>query len=644
MKKPILFTLLFFALSYTFANILYVSEHARGLNNGSSWEHAFNSLQDAISAASNTSIDSIWVTAGTYKPDRPINGLPEQGSLKDWVFHIDKSVKIFGGFSGNETHLSQRNWQTNPSILDGDLGTKGFSGDNAKSVIFIENCSYNLLDGFTIQYAHGSSDGGGLVVQHVEEVSLQNLTIQNCWTAGSGGGLYASNIQAGEITNVVCANNTADIKGGGFYLQRLGRLTLKLLSSLRNTAESGGGIYADSLTNMTLDGMYICGNTAIDHGGGLYASHFSKVDLMNVSLSENLSGKNGGAGLLSGFSEVNFANITCINNTAIESYGGLGLSHSSTLHLYNSIFWDNTDEHGNLQSYSQISQDNGLDDMEVSFTIIQGSNGSGSRWHTNLVDMGNNLDIDPGFENTYGVDTLPCTRDDDYTPSINSPVIDAGSMDIACIGVYDANGNPRITGGQVDMGACESQISFAVDWLSFEGKYEQGHVFLDWSTASERGADFFVVERLSEDQPNWKPITKVKANGHTDKAMAYRFIDTDVAGDQKLRYRIKEVDLNGSENFSPQIALQSVSEFSSQVRLFPNPARDVLHVSFKGWNPQEELEMSISNAQGQKVSQFTGYIPSDRLLKLELNTLSSGMYVLELRQGVIRRKTRFIKL
>lgn len=641
MKKLILLLLSFFALSSAYTRIIYVAWDAQGQNNGNSWADAYLNLQDALEASSENETDTLWVKAGTYYPDREKNGLPGQGDPREWLFYSEKAACIYGGFAGNEVRFNQRNWQTNPTILDGDIGIPGLASDNAACIAFLGNTTHSLLDGFTIQNAYSQKNGGGLTVGNLDCVSLKNISIQHCYTQRSGAGLTAFHIKGGEISNITCTNNSALEKGGGFYLSNLSQVKLSLLYALKNTAGTGGGMYADSFDNVLIDGTFFCGNSATTDGGGLFARYFSRVDLVNSSFSENIAGKDGGASLVWGFSEVNFSNLTCLNNVALALYGGIGIKSSTQLGLYNSVFWENTDENGNFHSSSQISQAPGMSALTVSHSIIEGSNGSSSTWNSNLTDLGNNLDTDPGFVNTYGLDTLPCTRDDNYTPTINSPVIDAGSMSAPGIGALDANGKPRIRGGRVDLGACESQTSFAVEWLSFEGKYQGGRVLLRWETALERNSDYFVVQRMSEGEPGWSDLGVQMAEG---SPKTYMFEDRTLAGTDRLRYRIKEIDLEGIESLSPEVEIHLPRDAASfDLNIFPNPASEALNIQLDGLDRESGLRLEINGMDGRPLYRSPEISLLGHRTILNIDFLPQGVYVLKARQGGILREVVFVK-
>jgi hypothetical protein len=94
-------------------SILYVKPGGTGAC-GRSWSSAFGDLRLALAAAgSDGSVEQIWVAEGTYKPT--------SGSDRSATFTLVGGVEVYGGFSGSETSLSQRNVESNPTILSGDL-------------------------------------------------------------------------------------------------------------------------------------------------------------------------------------------------------------------------------------------------------------------------------------------------------------------------------------------------------------------------------------------------------------------------------------------------------------------------------------------------------------------------------------------
>ena len=102
--------------------ILYVNKNAPGtIHDGSSWEKAYTTLQDALLLNTNPCITQIWVAAGTYYPDE---GGGKTADDREASFSMKNDIAIYGGFSGTETLLSQRNWKLYETILSGAIKTK----------------------------------------------------------------------------------------------------------------------------------------------------------------------------------------------------------------------------------------------------------------------------------------------------------------------------------------------------------------------------------------------------------------------------------------------------------------------------------------------------------------------------------------
>jgi len=220
------------------SSIIYVKYHAPGANNGTSWTNAYKSLQKALDVAK--SGQQIWVAKGTYKPTLATDPMDPRSKS----FSLTDGVAIYGGFAGTETLLSQRNWNTNVTILSGDIGLAGEPGDNSYRVVIAgEIGSTAILDGFTI--TAGRADGtianyGGGIANISSAPTLRNLKIRSNYAATDGGGMYNGGATP-TLTNVAFLNNTATY-GGGMY-DDTSSPTLTNVTFTGNAAEHIGSNY-----------------------------------------------------------------------------------------------------------------------------------------------------------------------------------------------------------------------------------------------------------------------------------------------------------------------------------------------------------------------------------------------------------------
>ncbi len=245
---------------------IYVNASATGTNDGSSWDNAYTSLQDALSIACFSG--DIWVATGTYKP----------GSTPEDSFNLPQGATILGGFNGTETSVDERNWQANPTILSGDLNNNTTS-DAGDSYNIVKLLGSNVtIDGFTLEYGHAndSNNGSGNLGAAIYNLGNDNI-INNCvfhdnqaitgGTSGRGGAVYVGD---GSITftNSLFYNNHADQAGGAIQVQN-------------------GAVV--NLVNCTLDS-----NTAGINCGGLNVVNTgSQGHAVNTIFSNNTGGTNG---------------------------------------------------------------------------------------------------------------------------------------------------------------------------------------------------------------------------------------------------------------------------------------------------------------------------------------------------------------
>ena len=258
---------------------LYVNGAVPVTGNGSSWTSPFKTVNEALDAANITACapQEIWVAAGTYYPT--INPTTVTAS-RDSSFRILRNgIRMYGGFFGNETLLSQRNVTTNLTTLSGDIGTAADSTDNVYHVVTIVASPTSLIDtstridGFTIR--GGNATGGG-------NFTVKGITFNQV----DGGGLYVCGLNTNNNCSPSIANNTFT----------------------RNYAYYGGGLYLGGYnggtTSPDIRSCTFTLNTAIYYGGGFTAIGEAKRNNISMNLCAftankvSLTGTYGGGGAM----------------------------------------------------------------------------------------------------------------------------------------------------------------------------------------------------------------------------------------------------------------------------------------------------------------------------------------------------------
>ena len=378
---------------YNEIRIIYVDSTQTSSNNhGGTWGFAFNQLQDALDDVPSclTGFIEIWVAKGTYFPDDGLN--VTQGD-RDEHFVMLNNVGIYGGFKGDEDFLNERDWETNITILSGDIDHNDQqtpTSTNSRHIIFNSNSvsdpltSSSIIDGFTITAGYGdggSGNGGGIYNFHSSPI-IQNCRFQYNHSLYAGGALFSKN-SSSYVNNCVFENNKCSSLGGAMALADFSTLLIEDCQFVSNQADSvnfsigqfsgeGGAIYyagsQDSLviknsqflnnnsfirggglslkSYAKLEGCYIKGNYARD-GGGIY-SDSDTLSILSSTLDSNISntpyylpapiGGGGGAYLFN--CKASFVNSTFRKNVT-PTYGGAILSRRSSPTLINCVIEQN---------------------------------------------------------------------------------------------------------------------------------------------------------------------------------------------------------------------------------------------------------------------------------------------------------------
>ncbi len=370
--------------------ILYVTETGGSpVKDGTSWATAYDKtqLQDAI----NQACGEVWVAAGTYYPTTEAGGSGDRYK----TFQMKEGTSLYGSFTGNESSSydkSQRDFQTNETILSGDIGNIGDMSDNCYHVFYHPNglglTSATLIDGFTI------SDGNanGISDPHYD-----------------GGGIYSYN-NAPEIKNCIFKNNNASYLGGA-YANWFGASHFINCRFTNNTSSNDGAGFFNLPANATLTNCLIDGNNANRYGGGIY-NQYASLNLINTTICNNQSGANGGG---------------IYNWTSGESVS-----------IVNSVLWGNSASDSGNEIYNDYD-DNG--ELILNYSCY--SNGTSDI--EGIITSSNCINSNPLFVNSDS---------EDFRLLGNSPAINSGNNSYNDAAT-DIRGKDRIQNTTIDMGAYE---------------------------------------------------------------------------------------------------------------------------------------------------------------------------------------------
>ena len=435
---------------------LYVKQNATGSNNGSSWTNAYTDLQDAIAAASFN--DEIWVAKGTYTP----------GTSRSDSFSLKNFVGIYGGFAGNETSRSQRNWQNNETILSGDIGTIGDNSDNSYNVVLASNTTPTaVLDGFTISGGNATSRNGGGIYNSNGSPTLANLIITNNSAGGSGGGMYYQDGSA-NLTNINFSNNFASRDGGGMYYRDGSAILTNINFSNNFAGRNGGGIYNyrnnGSFSDVTFE------NNFADNGAGIF-NYLSNLDLTNGIFKFNLAQGGSGGAIYNNRSDSQITNSLFQSNSSTNNGGAINNDLRANTIINNSTFTENSSSNGGAV-YSRVTS-NSRPDTTIENSIFWNNQAtiSGNEIGGTAATVSNSI-VEGGYSGTGNIDVDPKFVDSanfDLHLAAGSPAIDAGDNSLLPADDKDLDNdgdtseklpidldkNTRVVNGTVDMGAYE---------------------------------------------------------------------------------------------------------------------------------------------------------------------------------------------
>ncbi|MHB8520886.1 MAG: immunoglobulin domain-containing protein [Limisphaerales bacterium] len=337
----------------------------------------------------------------------------DAGFLDVWVakgtyvenISLQAGILLYGGFAGTESARNQRNPLQNETILDGGHLNRVV---DMKS-LFDNGATTTVIDGFTI--TNGVNQGAGIRISDSGQ-TVSNNRISGNQTSGTGGGIWVSAGSPLIVGNTI-TGNSASSGGGAIYCDGAPAILSNVIEA-NTTAAQGGGVY---IRNGSVVGNLIVNNAAGDGGGGVYCS-FGTALIANNTIVGNTNNATFGGGIQSAFG----GTPEIVNNIVAFNSSGIANAGAGTPTLENNCVFGNPGF-----NYSGLTAGSGDISSDPKLVDVAGGN-----YHL-----------------------LPA-----------SPCVDVGNDAVVQLGALDIDGQPRIQGPHVDIGADELKTDFAAPVLT----------------------------------------------------------------------------------------------------------------------------------------------------------------------------------
>jgi uncharacterized repeat protein (TIGR01451 family) len=181
-----------------------------------------------------------------------------------------------------------------------------------------------------------------------------------------------------------------------------------------------------------------------------------------------------------------------------------------------------------------------------------------------------------------------------------------------------------------------------VEDLYLEAVPGNGTVRLNWTTRRETNNRGFTVERLDPGAADFAALGWVNGNGTTYSVRNYQYTDRSVHAGATYLYRLRQVDMDGTEHLSAVVEVRLGPDLASQRPVwYPNPANG--HVVVKYAPAQGNTRVRVTDLQGKTI-QNTAFEPAQLAegFRVSLEGLSKGVYLMELTTGEERFVERLV--
>lgn len=214
-----------------------------------------------------------------------------------------------------------------------------------------------------------ASDRGGAIDSYGRDPVIRRCVFINNFSGGDGGAMFFS--YHAEIHDCTCAQNSAASRGGAVFVNDT-HVTINRTTFKENTAPRGGAIFLFDGVVSSLINCIVSSNVAND-GAGIYGAT-TFVDMFSCVLVDNSAARFGGA-ISWYDSDFLISGATISGNSADVGgaiYGEDAGSYDDPSFLSNSILWGDIAMSGGQEIALGVDPPDSGDSLSVSYCDIQG--------------------------------------------------------------------------------------------------------------------------------------------------------------------------------------------------------------------------------------------------------------------------------
>jgi hypothetical protein len=173
-----------------------------------------------------------------------------------------------------------------------------------------------------------------------------------------------------------------------------------------------------------------------------------------------------------------------------------------------------------------------------------------------------------------------------------------------------------------------------VELTSFTAAYKNSAVMLSWKTETEvNNYGFNVERRINEGE--WDSIVFLEGYGNSNSPKEYSYSDKDLfKGGTNFQYRLKQVDSDGSFEYSDVIEIEVIPDQYELSQNYPNPFNPSTTIRFS-LPEATQVKINLFNMLGEQVATLAEAMYESGYHKITFNasSLPSGTYIYRLESG-----------